>query len=72
MAEAFRRREAAEAKNNAESLIHTTERPAFLAKNRYGLPDTLPLDWQAFAQAMPEAIQPLLMTAPVAPHATNA
>ena len=53
-------------------VIHTTERPAFLAKNRYGLPDTLPLDWQAFAQAMPEAIQPLLMTAPVAPHATNA
>lgn len=57
---------------SGERVIHTTERPAFLAKNRYGLPDTLPLDWQAFAQAMPEAIQPLLMTAPVAPHATNA
>ena len=57
---------------SGERVIHTTERPAFLAKNRYGLPDTLPLDWQAFAQAMPEAIQPLLMTAPVAPHANNA
>lgn len=57
---------------SGERVIHTTERPAFLAKNRYGLPDTLPLDWQAFAQAMPEAIQPLLMTAPVAAHATNA
>lgn len=57
---------------SGERVIHTTERPAFLAKNRYGLPDTLPLDWQAFAQAMPEAIRPLLMTAPVAPHATNA
>jgi hypothetical protein len=56
---------------SGERVIHTTERPAFLAKNRYGLPDTLPLDWQAFAQAMPEAIQPLLMTAPVATHATN-
>ena len=53
-------------------VIHTTERPAFLAKNRYGLPDTLPLDWQAFAQAMPEAIQPLLMTTAVATHATTA
>lgn len=50
---------------SGERVIHTTERPAFLAKNRYGLPDTLPLDWQAFAQAMPEAIQPLLVTAPV-------
>ena len=57
---------------SGERVIHTTERPAFLAKNRYGLPDTLPLDWQAFAQAMPEAIQPLLMTAPVAAHATTA
>ena len=53
-------------------MIYTTERPAFLAKNRYGLPDTLPLDWQAFAQAMPEAIQPLLMTTAVATHATTA
>ena len=54
---------------SGERVIHTTERPAFLAKNRYGLPDTLPLDWQALAQAMPEAIRPLLMTAPVAtPH----
>ncbi|MFN3375325.1 MAG: ATP-binding protein [Burkholderiaceae bacterium] len=51
---------------SGERVIHTTERPAFLAKNRYGLPDTLPLDWQAFAQAMPEAIQPMLMTTPVA------
>jgi hypothetical protein len=24
-------------------VMHTEERPAFLAKNRYGLPDTLPL-----------------------------
>lgn len=53
---------------SGERVIHTTERPAFLAKNRYGLPDTLPLDWQAFAQAMPEAIQPLLMTTPISTH----
>ena len=36
-----------------ERVIHTAERPAFLAKNRYDLPETLPLDWQAFAAAMP-------------------
>ena len=37
-----------------ERVVHTAERPAFLAKNRYGLPETLPLDWQAFAAAMPQ------------------
>ena len=36
-----------------ERVIHTAERPAFLAKNRYGLPDTLDLDWAKFAAAMP-------------------
>ncbi len=48
---------------SGERVIHTAERPAFLAKNRYGLPDTLPLDWGAFAAAMPEALQPLLTPA---------
>jgi hypothetical protein len=38
-----------------ERVIHTAERPAFLAKNRYDLPETLDLDWQAFAAAMPHA-----------------
>jgi len=42
----------------------TAERPAFLAKNRYGLPDSLPLDWSVFAAAMPEAIRPLLIPSP--------
>jgi hypothetical protein len=37
-----------------ERVMHTAERPAFLAKNRYGLPDTLPLDWKAFVEAMPQ------------------
>ena len=46
---------------SGERVIHTAERPAFLAKNRYGLPETLPLDWQAFVQAMPESIQPTLI-----------
>lgn len=46
---------------SGERVIHSSERPAFLAKNRYGLPDTLPLDWLAFAQAMPEQWQPTLI-----------
>jgi len=49
------------AMGSGERVIHTAERPAFLAKNRYGLPETLPLDWPAFAQAMPESIQPMLV-----------
>jgi hypothetical protein len=47
---------------SGERVVHTAERPAFLAKNRYGLPETLALDWQAFAQAMPEALRPSLTT----------
>ena len=35
-----------------ERLMYTAERPAYLAKNRYSLPDALPLDWQAFVAAM--------------------
>lgn len=27
--------------------LHTEERPAWRAKNRYGLPETLPMDWSA-------------------------
>jgi hypothetical protein len=46
---------------SGERVIHTAERPAYLAKNRYGLPDTLPLEWQAFATAMPVAIQSMLL-----------
>ena len=39
---------------SGERVLYTAERPAFLAKNRYGLPDMLPLDWQALAAAMPQ------------------
>ena len=48
------------AMGSGERVIHTAERPAFLAKNRYSLPDTLPLDWQSFIQAMPDSLQPTL------------
>ena len=36
-------------------VMHTEGRPAFLAKNRYGLPDTLPLSWADFMSAMPQS-----------------
>lgn len=39
--------------SGGERLLHTTERPAYLAKNRFGLPDTLPLDWSALAACIP-------------------
>jgi len=38
---------------SGERVLYTAERPAFLAKNRYGLPDTLPMTWEAFTAAMP-------------------
>ncbi len=39
--------------SSGERLIHTGEKPAFLAKNRYSLPETLPMDWPSFMAAMP-------------------
>jgi hypothetical protein len=43
---------------SGERLLHTSERPAFLAKNRFALPDTLPMSWAALAEAMPRGILP--------------
>jgi DNA polymerase III delta prime subunit len=33
-------------------VIHTERRAAFDAKNRFGLPETMPLDWSEFANAV--------------------
>lgn len=38
--------------SGGDRVVYTQERPAFLAKNRYGLPDSLNLDWSAFADAL--------------------
>jgi hypothetical protein len=38
--------------STGERLLYTSEKPAYLAKNRYSLPDSLPLDWSALADAM--------------------
>jgi hypothetical protein len=36
-----------------DRLLHTVERPAFLAKNRFGLPETLSLSWPELAAGIP-------------------
>lgn len=35
-----------------ERLLFTSERPAYMAKNRYGLPESIPLSWEAFESAI--------------------
>lgn len=35
-----------------ERIVHTSERAAWRAKNRYALPDQIPLDWNVLQQAM--------------------
>jgi len=39
--------------SGGDRLLHTVERPAFLAKNRFGLPETLPLSWPDLAAGIP-------------------
>ncbi|MFM6996938.1 MAG: ATP-binding protein [Limnohabitans sp.] len=41
-----------------ERLIYTTEKPAYQAKNRYALPDSLPLSWDALSNAIAGRFQP--------------
>lgn len=36
-----------------ERVLYTAERPSHLAKNRYSMPDTLPLSWDAVAEFVP-------------------
>lgn len=38
--------------STGERLLFTAERPAYMAKNRYGLPESLPMSWESFAQAI--------------------
>jgi hypothetical protein len=40
-----------------ERLLYTQETPAYLAKNRYNLPPSMPLDWAAFANAISSSAQ---------------
>lgn len=47
-----------------ERLLHLVERPAYLAKNRYSLPETLPLNWETFSSALNAAIGSTANTQP--------
>lgn len=38
--------------STGERLLHTSERPAYMAKNRYNLPESIPLSWEAFETAI--------------------
>lgn len=38
--------------STGERLLFTAERPAFQAKNRYGMPESIPLSWDAFVSAI--------------------
>jgi hypothetical protein len=40
-----------------ERLLYTAEKPAYLAKNRYAFPESLPLSWQAVADAIAGRVQ---------------
>lgn len=41
-----------------ERVLHTQERPGWVAKSRWSLPDTLPLDYEAFSTALTTAMEP--------------
>ena len=41
-----------------ERLLYATEKPAFYAKNRYALPDSMPMSWSSLVGAIDAAIQP--------------
>lgn len=43
---------------NGERLLYTSEKPAYMAKNRYALPDQLPLSWEALSNAIAGRVQP--------------
>jgi hypothetical protein len=38
-----------------DRVLHTVESPAYVAGNRYGLPEELPLDWASFIEAFNQA-----------------
>lgn len=42
--------------STGQRLIYTSETPAFYAKNRYNLPQSLPFEWQAFSDAITQSI----------------
>ena len=44
--------------SSGERLLHLSDHPAYVAKNRYALPDALPLQWSPFHEALMHSITP--------------
>lgn len=44
--------------STGERLLFTSEKPAYLAKNRYALPDQIPMNWQALSDAIEASAAP--------------
>jgi hypothetical protein len=38
--------------STGERLLFTSEKPAYMAKNRYAMPESIPLSWDDFAAAI--------------------
>lgn len=43
-------------------VLHLVEKPAYVAKNRYSMPETVALEWAEFAQHLPGAEAPATQT----------
>jgi len=41
--------------STGERLLFTSERPAYMAKNRYNMPESIPLSWDAFSEAISQS-----------------
>jgi hypothetical protein len=41
--------------STGERLLYTSERPAYMAKNRYALPESIGLDWDSFVNAITQS-----------------
>jgi hypothetical protein len=41
-----------------ERLLFSTEKPAYMAKNRYSLPESIPLSWDALSNAIAGRVMP--------------
>lgn len=53
--QAFQKEGRARGVGTGRRLLHLTEKPSHVAKNRYGMPDTIPMSWAALVDAMTPA-----------------
>lgn len=51
-------KEVARGITTGERLLYTSEKPAYMAKNRFGFPDSLPLSWEAVSNAIAGRVIP--------------